>query len=106
MKKTIYVSGKISGDDDYRAKFHAAALRLSAAGYRVLNPASITESAWKAAMREALTLMLGADGVAALPDWYESRGAKIEARLACDLGIPVKTLDRWCEEGNEHEHPV
>jgi hypothetical protein len=49
-------------------------------------------------MRTAISLMLRCDGVALLPDWKQSKGAKIEARLARDLGIAVKAAKEWlCE---------
>jgi hypothetical protein len=97
----IYISGKITGDSGYRKKFLDAAASLRRAGYCPLNPAALglPVDGWSAAMREALTLMLKSNGVAVLPGWRKSRGAKIEVRLARGLGIPVKPLRKWIKEG-------
>ena len=46
MSKTcqkIYIAGKISGDNDYRAKFNQAKNKLKKLGYIVLNPAELPE---------------------------------------------------------------
>jgi hypothetical protein len=100
MKTKIYISGSISGDPDYRRKFSCAEERLFDAGYCPVNPAkmNVPIEAWERAMRNAVIIMLGSDGVALLPDWKQSKGAKIEVRLARDLGIPVRPLEKWLEE--------
>jgi hypothetical protein len=38
--------------------------------------------------------------VALLDDWADSRGARIEVRLARDVGIPAMLLDRWTANKN------
>jgi hypothetical protein len=99
----IYISGKITGDSGYRQKFLDAAASLRRAGYCPLNPAPLGMPVddWSAAMREALRLMLESGGVAVLPGWRKSRGAKIEVHLARGLGIPVKPLREWLKEAGK-----
>jgi ribosomal protein L13E len=103
--KKIYISGRVTGDDDYVKKFRAAARRLEEAGSRAENPVNfVTErekAVWQKAMRVALRIMTFCDGVALLPDWQESKGAGIEERLARGLGIPVKPIDDWIKEGGK-----
>jgi hypothetical protein len=96
-RMNIYISGKITGDSGYRKKFSEAEKSLKDAGYDTFNPATlcIPDGEWLAAMRKALCLMLESEGVALLDDWSESKGAKIEVRLARGLGIPVKPLRKW-----------
>jgi hypothetical protein len=71
--------------------------KLYDAGYYPVNPASCipANTDWFQAMREAIALMLRCDGIALLPDWRQSRGAKIEVRLARELGMDVRLLDGW-----------
>lgn len=38
-KKKVYISGKITGDTLYKAKFKKEAEHLNAEGYEVINPA-------------------------------------------------------------------
>jgi len=99
----LYISGKITGDAEYKIKFREAEIMLSGAergipntkDYLVSNPANITETDWKAAMKQAVSMMLCCDGVALLPDWKKSKGAKIERKLALALDMPVKPIGEW-----------
>jgi hypothetical protein len=98
----IYISGRITGDYNYRQKFLDAENRLYGAGHFPLNPAACVspDTDWNSAMRTAVCLMLKSEGVALLDDWSESKGAVIEARLAQAVGIPVKPLKEWMEGNN------
>ena len=101
----LYIAGPMTGypGHNYPA-FHAAADSLRVAGYSVLNPAEpvIAERMpdaesvpWEWWMRRALRLLLDADGVALLPGWHESRGARIEHELAINLGMERRRLAEW-----------
>lgn len=102
-KKTIYISGKITGTTDYREKFEKAENKLIKAGYEVLNPVEAAyeletfhkvcgkgKPTWQEYMREAIKMEMRADEVYMLSDWQESEGAKIERNLAFDLHIPIR----------------
>lgn len=93
----VYISGRITGDANYRDKFLDAEKRLRGAGYSPVKPAAFVPDAedWNGAMRAVLRLMLRCGGVALLPDWRQSKGAMIEARLAHEVGIPVKPIEEW-----------
>jgi hypothetical protein len=54
-------------------------------------------------MRIVLAVMLQCDGVALLPDWEDSRGAKIEERLAGELGIETLPIDGWIKRAEGEE---
>ena len=43
---------------------------------------------WSCYMRHDLIDMLKCDGIVLLPDWFYSTGARIELKLADDLGMP------------------
>ena len=47
------------------------------------------------AMRTSIVTMLGCDGAAFLPDWDESRGAKLEREVAIAGGLPIHCVDTW-----------
>jgi len=94
----LYLSGKITGNDNYRKDFAEGRARLENAGYDVCDPTDLgfpEDIPWEDAMRHDIREMLGCDGVALLPSWEESGGARIEARLARDLGMPTRPLSRW-----------
>jgi len=99
----VYVSGKVSGDSEYRKKFADATAELLKAGYDAVNPVEYAslEDSWNTAMRKTLALLLVCDGVALLHDWKDSRGAGIEARLAADLGLDVRPIDEWLGDGGK-----
>jgi hypothetical protein len=103
-KLKIYISGKTTGDPYYAVKFKSAEYPLTKAGYIVVNPCRVVPAncaSWTEAMRLALREMLFCEAVALLYDWKDSRGAKIEARLAREVGIPVKPIKEWIAEGGK-----
>jgi hypothetical protein len=94
----IYIAGPMTGlpGNNYEA-FDAAAARLRAMGYAVLNPAETSPpkcGTWLGWMRKAIRQLAGADAVVLLPGWQRSRGARAEQRLARDLGLPRWTLSQ------------
>jgi len=97
MKKRIYICGKVTGDPNYRAKFRKEEERLFAFKYEPVNPTAgiSANEEWAKAMKTALRLMLLCDGVSLLPDWKKSKGAKIEVRLARELGMDVRDSKKW-----------
>lgn len=48
---------------------------------------------WQWYMKRTVEMMLKCQGVIAMHDYLESRGARIEVRLAVELGMPVYLLD-------------
>jgi hypothetical protein len=94
---TLYIAGKVTGDPVYRQKFLDAEGRLSAVGYNPVNPTAFipARATWKLAMRQALSEMLKCGGIALLPDWRRSKGARLERRIAKKLGIPCASLEQW-----------
>lgn len=61
---------------------------------------SCPRAVWKRAMRSCLVQMLRCDAVLMLPNWRESRGARVERWVARRQGIPVfeHTLDLWSSD--------
>ena len=75
----IYIAGKITGDPNYHTKFCKAKLFLMEQGYTVLNPAALPEGLDTCDYaRICIAMMESADVVAFLPDWQDSRGARLE----------------------------
>jgi len=86
----IYLSGKITGDPNYRKKFEKAASFFSDAGYVVMNPAVLPEGMTpQEYMSINIPMLFAADAVAFLPDWTKSRGAQIEHELSQYAGKKV-----------------
>ena len=89
----IYIAGKITGDDNYRAKFAAVAELLTADGHIVLNPAVLPEGMSHADyMRINMAMIDTADGVALLPDWEDSPGARLEHEYCGYIGKPCAEM--------------
>jgi hypothetical protein len=81
--------------------FADAVTVLDAAGFAVQSPhaeGQVPGWEWVDYMRRGLRQMLTCDGVATLPGWEGSRGARIEVDLAYDLGMPVRALAAWVGE--------
>jgi hypothetical protein len=86
----IQLVGKITGDNDYAVKFAIAERRLydqhrATAAITVVNPVTICSYHWsrRRCMAKCLcSLVFKADAVAVMPDFKDSRGAKIELATA------------------------
>lgn len=101
---TLYIAGPMTGLPDLnRAAFNDAARRLVAEGFHVLNPARQALARpgleWLDYMRAALVDISQADGLATLPGWPISRGARIEVELARNLGLEVRPVVHWLRTG-------
>ena len=98
MRQNIYIAGKITGEDwkKTKAKFSYVQRILEEYGYNVENPCDhqIENGTWEGYMKQGLHAMLDCQGVFALDNWKQSRGARIEVQLALDLGMFVLYEDR------------
>lgn len=102
-RHVVYVAGPMTGfpEMNYPA-FDAAADQIRALGYDVLNPVDTEQDndtgqpqSWDWYMRRALVMLVGATGVALLPDWHLSRGAQLEKHVAEQLGMDIRPLSGW-----------
>lgn len=95
MTKAIYVSGPMSNLPDLNfPAFNAAAAELRALGYTVINPAEKQDEGkpgmtWEDYMRQDIRLMMDCDAIHMLPNWKQSRGARLELLIAMELGFTV-----------------
>ena len=80
--RTLYLSGAISNNPNYKREFEAARKDLIDAGYTVISPLDICD-----------------DCVAFIPSGYKSDGMALELYIAERLGMPVRTVENWIKEG-------
>jgi len=102
----IYLAGPMTGHPEFNfPEFDRVAGILSAAGYEVLNPAQmdrdvgfdptstvVSKEFLRDALRRDLSAICECDGIAMLPGWEKSGGARVEWALACHLGLKVMYL--------------
>lgn len=95
----VYVAGPMTGLPEYNyPAFNAAAEHLTAAGHRVLNPARhglVDGWTWQDYMRAALIDVATAEGVALLPWWQTSKGARLERHVTTTLDLDVRPIAEW-----------
>ena len=83
----IFISGKITGDPNYKEKFAKAEQWLTDHNFVVLNPAKCPRGMNIGDyMFIGLTMLQSADWVYMLKDWEDSRGARIEHEYASYVG--------------------
>lgn len=90
----LYLAGPMTGFDEFNyPAFNAAAARLREAGHDVINPAENDGGEygkeWSYYMRLDMHHVLNVEGVAVLPGWEASRGARLEVIVAVSLGLPI-----------------
>ncbi|MBR5862280.1 MAG: DUF4406 domain-containing protein [Bacteroidales bacterium] len=78
-EKIIYISGPITGVENYKEAFNKAEQELTAAGFLVLSPTCLPKGLSNGKyMRIDLAMIDCADAVLFLPDWDRSKGALVE----------------------------
>lgn len=90
-KGKIYIAGKVTGLNYREAftQFKKIEKELIAQGYEIVNPLETvsSDSSWEDAMKICIRELTSCHGIYLLPNWYQSRGAKLEARIALELGL-------------------
>lgn len=108
--RRVYIAGPMSGIPDLNfPAFHAAAAKLRELGFDVINPAEINtdpSAGWAACMRADIAQLVTCDGIALLPGWENSKGARLEKHIAEALGMRVIYVDHFTSRQVVEHHPV
>lgn len=95
----VYIAGKITGCENYEARFAEAARFVQGLGHVALNPAVLPAGLSKADyMRICFAMIDSADEVWTLPNATDSPGATLEIQYCAYTGKPVRTLRTVQEE--------
>lgn len=99
----IYISGAITGTDDYMERFANAEKELTDKGYSVINPAKVNaqlpeDTIYEEYMKMCFCMLDMCDSICMLKWWEKSCGANRELRYAMKN---KKTVFYECELINE-----
>lgn len=114
----IYIAGPISADigiplEEKIQRFHDAEASLRSRGHEVINPLTVETDtcpgecnpdghvgqegvpthSWACFMRHDIRALLLCDTIALLPGWETSPGARLEVRIARELGMAELNLE-------------
>jgi hypothetical protein len=107
--KIIYLSGKITGNENYKKDFKCAENFLKQMGYIVVNPAELEEVAegltYEQYMHICYRLIDISHYVFMVSGWQKSKGANAELSYAKSLGKKVMYQDYYApfRKGSESE---
>ena len=90
----IYISGPITGIDNYTDRFSEAEIHLTGNGWKVVNPAKLgwilpVDATWDDFMSVDFKLLAACGTIYMLSGWEKSAGAKAEMAFAKERGIQV-----------------
>lgn len=90
----VYIAGPMTGLPEFNfPAFDKAQAELENKGLMVVNPAKLadhTDKPWAWYMRNSLKAMLDCNAIYLLPGWEKSRGARLELKIALELGFVAK----------------
>lgn len=96
-QKIVYLSGRITENDNYKDDFARAEKFLNEMGYIVLNPARLDEVSsgltYEKIMQVCYTLVDVSDAIFMVSGWKKSKGANAELSYAKSLGKKVMYQD-------------
>lgn len=91
--KRIYISGPITGKENFKSCFADAEKELISEGCEVINPARLNDALpqlpYGAYMAACLALLPYASAIYMLKGWEQSDGAKMELRFAASLKLEI-----------------
>lgn len=93
MNKKTYISGKITGLplSEARELFNQASEFVKTMGLIPVNPMDLSPfiegKTWSEYMLEDIKLLLGCENIFMIPNWRESKGARIEHAIAEELNL-------------------
>jgi hypothetical protein len=97
--KIVYLSGRVTGNENYKEDFACAEHFLKQTGYIVINPAELDEIAegltYEQYMQICYRLVDVADIIFMVSGWQKSKGANAELSYAKSLGKEVKYQDYY-----------
>lgn len=87
----IYISGKITGDDNFKQKFEKASSLLTGwEKHEILNPCELpVQENWAEYMIMDIKELFKCSHIFMLQDWKESKGARIEHAIALETGLTI-----------------
>jgi hypothetical protein len=93
----FYISGKISGNSDFKADFERGEQFIKEKGYTAINPVKIDlPLSYEEFMQVDFKLIDLCDGIYMLKGWQDSKGARAELSYAKALNKQVKYEDmQW-----------
>lgn len=97
----LYLAGPMTGiENSNYPLFYRVAGALRGVGFTVTNPAENVlpqgeGAVWTDYMRKSVVQVVHVDGLAVLPGWKKSRGARLEVHVAKELGVPVLLWADW-----------
>jgi hypothetical protein len=92
-KKVVYISGPITGVENYWEAFEQAEDDLQSQGYIPLSPSRLPQGmTHEQYMRIGFAMIDSADAVLFLPNWETSCGATLEASYCEYIGKPRAVL--------------
>lgn len=91
---TIYISGKITGDPNYKEKFAAAEQEIKdgvEVKANIINPAKLPadKKTWLEYMQRDIKLLMDCDAIFMMKGWRHSKGARLERYIAKALGLVI-----------------